>query len=62
MVWFFARGDQVLELETRYDNETSEYLVDLRGPDVDSPTERFTDAAAFRTYLVDLEESLGVQR
>jgi hypothetical protein len=31
MVWFFERSTQLLELETRYDNETSEYVLEIRG-------------------------------
>jgi hypothetical protein len=62
MVWFFERSAQVLELETRYNNETSEYILEIRWPDVAPQTERFTDAAAFRTRLVALEDSLSGQQ
>ena len=62
MVWFFERGEQVLELETRYDNETSEYVLELRGLAAAAQTERFADAVAFRTRLVALERSLEGQR
>ncbi len=62
MVWFFERSARVLELETRYDNETSEYVVELRPPDVAAQTERFTDGAAFRKRLLALERSLSCQR
>jgi hypothetical protein len=62
MVWFFERSARVLELETRYDNVTSEYVLELRRPGAPVQTERFTDAAAFRTRLVALERSLGDQQ
>lgn len=62
MVWFFERSAQVLELETRYDNVTAEYVFELRGPHVASETERFTDAEAFRTRLIALERILSGQR
>lgn len=45
MVWFFERSAKVLELETRHDNDTAKYVLELRGPDVapqtrGSPTPR----------------------
>ena len=61
MVWFFERRAQVLELETRYDNATSEYVLELRVPDGPPQFERFTGAAAFRARLVALEVSLSGQ-
>ena len=33
MIWFFERGSETLELETRYDNETSEYVLEIVAPD-----------------------------
>lgn len=62
MVWFFERSDNVLELETRYDNEKAEYVLEIRAQDVASQTERFTTAEAFRTRLVALESGLSGQR
>jgi hypothetical protein len=62
MVWFFERSESKRELETRYDNESSEYVLELRGPDLPPQTERFTDAGIFRMRLVALERILGQQR
>ena len=62
MVWFFERSVNQRELETRYDNESSEYVLELRGADLPSQTERFTEAEAFRLRLVALERILGNQR
>ena len=62
MVWFFERSVDTRELETRYDNETSEYVLELRGPELPPQTERFTDAGAFRKRLVALEGNLSGQR
>ena len=59
MVWFFERSAKVIELETRYDNETSEYVLELRAPGVAPKIERFTDASAFRTRLIALEDGLS---
>jgi hypothetical protein len=62
MVWFFERRTQRLELETRYDNETSEYVLEIRGPGVEARTERSADADAFRTRLETVERNLSGQR
>jgi hypothetical protein len=62
MLWFFDRGAEVLEIETRYDNDTCEYVLELRAP-VDPPTvERFTDAVTFQTRLLAIEQGLSGQR
>ena len=43
MVWFFERGGGVLELVTRYDNETAEYVLELRPAGATPTIERFRD-------------------
>jgi len=62
MLWFFDRGAEVLEIETRYDNETSEYVLEVRAPDAPPKSERFRDAAAFQKRLIEIEDGLGGQR
>ena len=62
MLWFFDRGPEVLEIETRYDNETSEYVLDVRAPGAAPTSERFDDAAAFQKRLIEIEDGLGGQR
>ena len=62
MVWFFERNAEVPDLETRYDNDTSEYIVELRRPDGEIKIERFATADAFRTRLLVIERGLGGQR
>jgi hypothetical protein len=58
MVWFYTRDQQALRLETRYDNNTLEYVgivVDSTGdPDIS----RFKTLDAFRAWLVNLEQTL----
>jgi hypothetical protein len=62
MLWFFDRGAEVLEIETRYDNDTSEYVLEMRAP-IDAPTtERFTDAVTFQSRLLEIEQGLSGQR
>jgi hypothetical protein len=59
MVWFWTRDKDELEVETRYDNETSEFVVSVVSPkDERRDTERFKDIEAFRARLVLLERQL----
>lgn len=62
MLWFFDRGNELLEIETRYDNATYEYVLEVRAPTVPSKSERFKDAMSFQKRLLEIEESLGGQR
>lgn len=58
MVWFWMRGGESLQLETRYDNETSEFVVTVNSPDGHNRTERYKDIEAFRARLILLERQL----
>jgi hypothetical protein len=58
MLWFFERETQSLRLETRYDNDSSEYVVIVHWPDGREETERFTDQDTYRRRLVELENRL----
>jgi hypothetical protein len=59
MVWFWTRDKDELEVETRYDNETSEFIVSVVWRnDGRRDTERFKDIEAFRARLVLLERQL----
>lgn len=58
MLWFFERSDEQIEIETRFDNDALEYVVTVRWPDGRAHTERFPDAARFRTRLLALEQEL----
>ncbi len=51
MLWFFEREDESLHVETRYDNATCEFVAIVRYPDSREHIERFTDIAAFRSWL-----------
>jgi hypothetical protein len=55
MIWFFSRENQKMRLETRYDNDTSEFVVAIERPDGRRETERFSDIVAYRKRLVVLE-------
>jgi hypothetical protein len=62
MLWFFERDRESLKLETRYDNDTSEYLAIVRYPDGREVTERFSDSDAYRSWIVVFERNLERER
>lgn len=51
MLWLFERDEESLNLETRYNNDTSEYVVIVRYPDGRDHSERFTDSDQCRAWL-----------
>ena len=58
MVWLYERDDKALQVETRLDHATGEYLGVLIWPDGRRETQRSPDAASFCTWLRRLEEDL----
>lgn len=60
MVWFYTRGRDSLRLETRYDNETLEYVGLLMHPDGRCQTKRFATREAFRAWVVANERELAI--
>jgi len=63
MVWFFERDDQCVEVETRFDNDTLEFVLKVRWPDGREDAEqRYQDSAGFRRRLVALEQELHATR
>ena len=58
MLWFFDREDKSLNLETRYDTDTSEFVVIIRYPGRDERIERFADRETFAKWLQATERYL----
>ena len=58
MIWLFERDDESLRIETRFDNDTSEYVAIVHYPDGQQLTKRFDDADAYGTWLEQFEQSL----
>jgi len=59
MVFFFSRGGAKVRLETRFDNATREYVLDIVWPDRASEVERFHNTDEFQARLTVLEEQLA---
>ena len=62
MVWFFNRENEEMQVETHFDNETSEFVVTLRFQNGSSETERFASFERCRARLVALEHRLENDR
>jgi len=62
MLWFYERDHASLRVETRYDNDTAEYVALLYHPDGRRETQRFDKQDAFREWLVSLEQHLEADR
>ena len=58
MVWFYKRDRASLSVETRYDNDTAEYVAVVTHPDGRQQTKRFFTREAFREWLMALEQEL----
>jgi hypothetical protein len=58
MVWFYRRDGSSLSLETRFDNDTAEYVAAVVYPDGREQIERFRTREAFRERLMALEQQL----
>ena len=62
MLWFYTRQRDSLTLETRYDNETLEYVGVLTYPEGHQETKRFATNELFRLWLVSVDKSLVAER
>jgi hypothetical protein len=58
MVWFYKSPKGELRIETRVDDATGEYVLDLAWPGQPIETERFDNEDAFRARTVALEYQL----
>jgi hypothetical protein len=58
MIWFWSRAKEKLQLETRFDNDSREYVLTIRYPDNRPEFERFPDVASFQKRLTSLERQL----
>ena len=51
MLCFFNREGESLRLETRYDNDRSQFVAVVTHPDLSEHTERFSTLAAFGKWI-----------
>jgi hypothetical protein len=58
MIWFFERGTDSLKIETRYNNDASEYELVWHLPDGTRTIESFAREAEFRRRSEEVEAQL----
>lgn len=61
MIWFWSRENQEMRLETRYDNDTAEFVVAIQYPDGRQESERFSDIEVLRKRLIALEQKFAAE-
>ena len=62
MIWLYERGGDALRVETRFDNDTAEYVAVVAWADGKSEMERFSDYAAFYARILALEAKLAADQ
>jgi len=62
MVWFFDRAAESLRLETRFDNDTREFVGVVRYPNGQGLERRFRSGEEFRNWLQAFEAALAGER
>ena len=58
MVWFYRSTNGELRIETRFNETTGEYVLDLAWPGQPPQTECFDNEDAFRARTIALEHQL----
>jgi hypothetical protein len=58
MVWLYARETSSVRVETRFDQATNEYVLEVTWPGRSPESERFTSLDAFRSRVLMLEQQL----
>lgn len=58
MIWLYERGPDVLRIETRFDNASSQFELIWHRPDGTTDSERFATEAEFRSRLESIEAAL----
>lgn len=61
MLWIYARGQESLRIETRFDNETGEYVLIFYRDDGNHQIERFQDPDSFGSRLEAVEQQLNTE-
>ena len=61
MVWFFARGNDSVKVETRFDNSSREFVLEVAWADRPVQAERFTDLAEFQKRVLAVEARLEAE-
>lgn len=59
MIWLFERGKDVVRVETRFNNASSEYVITTTWADGRTETQSFSDHSQFTARVQALESQLS---
>jgi hypothetical protein len=62
MLWYYARGRDVFQVEASFEKATEEFVLRFHVGHHKDQVERFTDEIAFRNRLDALEQDLATQQ
>jgi hypothetical protein len=58
MVWFFSRGNDSVKVETRFDNSSREFVLEVAWGDRPVEAERFAELSTFQARVLAVEAEL----
>ena len=61
MIWLFEREEESLTLESRYDNDTAEFVAVVRFPNGRQKMERFKDKEFTKSFKFDASDRSNVK-
>ena len=61
MVWFFGRGNETVQVETRFDNSAREYVLEVAWGRKPVEVERFQDLSEFQARVAAIEKRLRAE-
>ena len=62
MLWFYRRDEELITVETRFDDATREYVLIMQTDDHKKTEERFKDVVTFKDRLLIAEKKLAGER
>jgi hypothetical protein len=61
VLWFYSQDLLTVKIETRYDNDTEEYVLIVHRPSEDRQEERFVTLRMFRERILELQKQIRAE-
>ena len=59
MIWSFGRGDEIVRLQTSYDGNSHDFVLEITWAGRPPTIERFTTVKKFKTRVLAVEQQLA---
>jgi hypothetical protein len=59
MIWSFGRGEEIVRLQTSYDTNSHDFILEITRTDRPPTIERFTTVRKFKTRVLAVERQLA---